>query len=164
MIYMFSLVVIVDSSGCAYSIDGDNWNMVYRWRLHCLNYPLEVSISWIYLLSSYFWFCHFCIFQHLMPHSCSCMLVLTTRFLLHALWLMFVNTRVVIYARHLAFIKLLVREFLTPLDLYVQIPKLRSRLTSFWSEWRSGSIVDQRKTSPWSYPSRPLLISQVFLL
>ena len=50
---LFSLVVIMDSSGCAYSIDGDMKYIVYRWELSYLDYPLEISILWIYLLSLY---------------------------------------------------------------------------------------------------------------
>ena len=51
---LFYLVVIVDSSGCAYSVDRDMRYMVYRWAF--LDYHLDVSISWIYLLSPYNWF------------------------------------------------------------------------------------------------------------
>jgi len=44
------LAVIVNSSGCAYSVDRDMRCMVYRWGFPYLDYSLEVSISWIYLL------------------------------------------------------------------------------------------------------------------
>jgi len=47
-----------------------------------------------------------------------------TRFSIYAPWLRFIDTRVIIYARHLAFITPLVGEFLTPQDLHVQILEL----------------------------------------
>ena len=88
---MFSLVVIVDNSSGAYSVDGDLRYMVYRWGFSYLDYPLKVSISWIYLMSPYNWFCRFCAFHHLMSHSCSCVFVLTARFSIHALWFEFID-------------------------------------------------------------------------
>jgi len=48
------------------------------------------------------------------------------------------------------------------IDLHVQILELKPWWTSSWSEWRSGSIVDQWKTSPRSYPSKPLCSSSSF--
>ena len=101
---LYSLVVTVDSSSCAYSIDGDMRYMVYRWEFSCLDYPLEISISWIYLLSPYNWFCHFCTSHYLLPLLCSCVLVLMTQFSIHPLWFEFIDTCVPIYASHLAFI------------------------------------------------------------
>ena len=50
---LFSLAVIVDSLDCAYSVNGDMRYMVYGWGFPYLDYPLEVSISWIRLLSPY---------------------------------------------------------------------------------------------------------------
>jgi len=81
--YFFIFTVIADNSGWAYSVDGDMRYMVYRWGFSYLDYPLEVSISWIYLLSPYNWFCHICLPYHLVSHSCSCMLVLMTQFSMH---------------------------------------------------------------------------------
>jgi len=60
--------------------------------------------------------------------------VLTTRFLIQAFLLRLVNTRALIYARHLTLILPLVEEFLTPLDLYVQILEFEPWWTSCWSE------------------------------
>jgi len=118
----------------------------------CLDYPLELSISWIYLLSPYKWFCHFCTSHHLMPLSCSGVYVHDTVFNA-CFWFRFIDTRVLVPARHLAFITPLIGEFLTTLDLHVQIPELGLWWTSRWSEWRSGSIVDQWKTILGPYPS-----------
>ena len=61
---LFSFAVIVDNSGYAYSIDKDMKYMVYRWGFPYLDNPLKVSISWIYLLSPYNWFCRFCTSHH----------------------------------------------------------------------------------------------------
>ena len=44
---------------------------------------------------------------------------------------------------------------LTPLNLHVQILELVPWWTFYWSEWHSGSIVDQQKTGLEPYPSRP---------
>jgi len=49
-------------------------------------------------------------------------------------------------ARHLALIFSLTGLLLTTLDLHVQILERGSWWTSCWSEWRRGSIVDQRLT------------------
>jgi len=97
----------------------------------------------------------------LMPHSY--LGVYTHDTVFHAwFWFRFINTRVLIPARDLAFITPLVGEFLTPLDLHVQIIVLGPWRTSYWSEWRSESVVDQWKTSLWPHPSSPLLVSRVF--
>ena len=52
------------------------------------------------------------------------MSVLTTQLLMHNFRFRFIDTRVLVSAPHLALILPLVREFLTPLDLHVQILKL----------------------------------------
>ena len=49
--------------------------IIYRRGFPYLDYPLEVSISWIYLLSPYNWSYHFCTSHYLMPlhvHVCLC--------------------------------------------------------------------------------------------
>ena len=61
--YSSILTVIVDNSGCAYSVDGDTRYMIYKWGFLCLE--LEVSISWTYLLSPYNWFCHIFLSHHI---------------------------------------------------------------------------------------------------
>ena len=128
--------------------------MVYRWESPYLDYPLEVSISWIYLLSPYNWFCRFCTSHHLVPLSCSGLYSYNT--VLNAcIWFKFIDAHVLVLARHLAFITPLVREFLTSLDLHVQILKFKPWWTPWWSEWCIRNIVDQRKTSPGLYPFRP---------
>jgi len=99
------------------------------------------------------WFSRFCTFHHLMPHSCSCVLVLTTRFPIHSLWFRFIDTRVPIYAYYLAFTTPLVGEFLTPLNPHVKILEFEPWWTSCWSEWRNRSVVNQQKISLGPYSS-----------
>jgi len=138
---LFYLVVIVDSSGCAYSVDRDMRYMVYRWGFSCLDYPLEGSTLWIYLLNSYNWFCHISLSHHLMPYSCSCVLVFTIRFSMHALLFRFIDTCVLVFARHLAFATPLVGELRLP---WIFMFRFRSLdlvdSPCRWSEWRSGSV------------------------
>ena len=61
-----------DNSGCMNSDDGDMGYMVYRWGFPYLDYPLDVSISWIQSLSSYNWFClllyvtHYLMFHYML--------------------------------------------------------------------------------------------------
>jgi len=63
------------------------WLEVYGvdiWGLSCLDYPLDVSISWIQSLSLYNWFCphlylkHYLIFYFILVYD-----LLTTQFLIH---------------------------------------------------------------------------------
>jgi len=155
----FYLAVIVDSSGCAYSIYGDMRYIVYRWEFSYLDYPLEVSISWIYLLSPYNWFCHICLSYYLMPYVRG---MLMTWFLIHAfdsdlsihMWL----------SMHATWHSLLVGEFLTPLDPHIQNPKpgicLFSQMlircaAEAWIIGRSSGALSSQA---------PMLISRVFLL
>ena len=98
----------------------------------CLDYPLNVLITWIRQLSSYNWFCHIC---ERITHitwcctSCSCMYPHDTIFdicfsdlilsihmclLVHATWHSFYHS---------------LGSFLTLLDLNVQIPKLELKQT-----------------------------------
>jgi len=83
----------MDSSGCAYLVDKDMRYMVYKWGFPYLDYSLEVSISWIYLLSLYNWFCHFCTSYYLMPHSCLGVCVHDTVFNA-CFWFRFIDTRI----------------------------------------------------------------------
>ena len=105
----------MDISGCAYSVDEDMRYMVYRWGFPYLDYPLEISISWIYLLSLYNWFYRFCTSHRLVPLTCFGVYDNDTIF--NAYFWFVIDTRVLIPARHLAFITPLVGEFLTPLDM-----------------------------------------------
>jgi len=95
--------------------------------------------------------------------TCSCMLVLTPWFSLHAFQLGFIDTRVPDYARHLAFITPLVGEFLIP-----WICVFRSRSLELvdspgcWSEMRSRRM-DHRQTVWGPILPGPLLGSRVFL-
>ena len=93
--------------------------------------------------------------------GCSC---LQHGFQCMLFWFGFIDTRVFIPTRHLAFATPLVGEFWLPWILMSRSWSLELVDSSCWSEWRSGSIVDQRKISPRPYPSRPLLVSRVFLL
>jgi len=161
---LFYLVVIMDNLGCAYSVDWDMRCMVYRWGFSCLDYPLEVSISWIYLLSPYNWFCHIYLSYYLMPHSYSCVIVLTTRFSMHTLLFRFTDTRVLILTHHLAFTTPLVGEFWLP---WILMSRFRSLelvdSPCCWSEWRSEN-VNHRQTIWSPILPGPLLGFRVFLL
>ena len=52
--------------------------------------------------------------------------MLMTQFSMHALELEFIDTRVLVPARHLAFTTPLVGEFQNPMDLHVQILKFEA--------------------------------------
>jgi len=65
--------------------------------------------------------------------TCSYMLMLTTQISIHALWLGFIDTRVLIYARHLAFTTLLIGEFWLPWTYMFR----------FWSSDCGGFSGDQ---------------------
>ena len=69
---------------------------------------------------------HACSLLDIIYHlsTCFCMHVLTVRFSIYVPWLRFIDTRVLIPARHFSFITPLVGEFLIPLDPHVQIPEL----------------------------------------
>ena len=121
-----------NSSGYINSGYSDARYKVYIWGFLYLDYSFDVLISRISNLGVYNWFCHFYFTCYLI--SCFCMSVLTTWFSVHAVWLGFIDTRVVIYARHLAFILPLVGEFLIPLDLHIQILELGLWWTSWWAE------------------------------
>jgi len=97
--------------------------MVYKWGFLYLNYLLEVSISRIYLLSSYNWFYRFCISHHLMPYSCSDAYAQDTVFNT-CFWFEFIDTHVLVPAATWHLSCHLLRSFLTPLDLHVQISEL----------------------------------------
>jgi len=72
-----------------------------------------------------------------LQHSFQCMLF----------WFEFIDTRVLIPARHLAFIIWLIGEFWLPWILMSKSWSLRLvDSPDCWSEWRSGSVVDQWKT------------------
>jgi len=77
---LFYLAIIVDSSSCVNSVDENMRYMVYRWGFPYLNYPLKISISWIYQLSPYNWFCRLCTSHHLISHSCSGVYALRHKF------------------------------------------------------------------------------------
>jgi len=87
-----------------------------------------------------------------------------TQFSIHALVLRFIDTRVLIPARHLVFTVPLAREFWL---LWTFMFRFRSLelVNSFscWSEMRRGS-VDHRKTVWSPILPAPLLVSRVFLL
>jgi len=67
-----------------------------------------------------------------------------TQFSIHAFLLRFIDTCVPVYARYLALILPLVRDFLTPLDLHIQILEFGSWWTSWWSELRNSSVMDRQ--------------------
>jgi len=50
------ILLLWGNSSCMDSGYGDMRYMIYIWEFSCLNYPLDVSISWIQSLSSYNWF------------------------------------------------------------------------------------------------------------
>jgi len=119
-----------------------------------LDYPLEVSISWIYLLSPYNWFCRFCTSHHLISLLCSGVYAHNTVFNAY-FWFRFIDTRVLVPACHLAFITPLVGEFLTPLDPHVQILKLGACRFFRWMirdvQRKCGLSADR----PYPFPFRP---------
>jgi len=61
---------------------GDVRYKVHIWGFSCLDYSFDVLISQIGNLALYNWFCHIYFTYYLL--ACSCMFVLTTRFLIHA--------------------------------------------------------------------------------
>ena len=82
----------------------------------------------------------------LMSHSCLGVYAHDTIF--HAcFWFEFIDTPVLVPARHLAFITSLVGEFLTPLDPHLQILKFGacgfSRLLIRDASWKCGSSADR---------------------
>jgi len=98
-----------DNSGYMNSGYGDVWYTVYIWGFPCLDYSFDVLISRIGNLGLYNWFYNIYFTCYLF--TCSFMLMLTTRFSIHALWLRFIDTHVLIYTRYLAFTTPLVGEF-----------------------------------------------------
>ena len=155
----------MDNSGCAYSVDGDMRYMVYKWGFPCLDYSLEVSISWIYLLSLYNWYCCFCASHHLMPPSCSGVYAHDTVF--NACYLFrFIDTRMLVHACHLAFITSLVGEFLTPLNLHVHISELRAYGFSWLlirdAQRMHGLSADHPK--PFSFQALLLISRDIFFV
>ena len=78
--------------------------------------------------------------HHLMPYSCSGKNAHDTIF--NACFgFRFIDIHVSVYVRHLALVSPLIGEFLTPLDLHVQILELEPWWTSC-SELRSNNIMD----------------------
>ena len=79
------------------------------------------------------------------------------------LWFSFIDTRVLIFARHLAFASPLAWEFyLTPLDPNVQVLE-RVDPPSCWSEWRRWRVDHWQIVRCLILPA-PLRVSRVFLL
>ena len=133
-----------------------------------------------YVITAYILLYHLC---YIPPVSCSYLIIpwvfpawyqlLYIYLLLHAyahdtifnayLWFRFIYTRVLIYARHLAFASPLFGEFyLTPLDPHVQVMELGTcgfpQLLIRVVQLKRGSPVDR----PEAYPSRPLCVSLEF--
>ena len=131
------------------------WGICYIDEVSCLDYSLEVPISWTYLYSSYNCFCHLCISYHLKPHSCSNVFAHDSIFNACP-WFKFFDTRVLVSAHHLAFITPLVGEFWLP-----WICMSRSRSLEFvdslgcWSEWHKR-CVNHRQTVQSPFLSGPM--------
>jgi len=125
--------------------------MVYIWGFSYLDYSFDVLTSQIDNLGLYNWFYHIYFTCYLF--TCSCMLMLMTRFSIHALWLGFINTRVIIYARHLVFTAPLVGEFWLPWTCMFKSWSLDrggllgdqscAAVTSWISSWLSGALSFQ---------------------
>ena len=94
--------------------------MVYIWWFPCLDYSFNILTSRISNFVLYNWFYHIYFTCYFL--TCSCMPILMTRFSIHAPWLGFIDTRVLVLARHLAHTTHW--GVLTPLDLHVQILEL----------------------------------------
>jgi len=78
-----------------------------------------------------------------------------TRFLMHAFDSRFIDTRVPVPVRHLAFTTPLVREFLTPLDPYIQILEVEACGFPRLPIRDMQLCVDRRQTSPRPYLPGP---------
>jgi len=131
------------------------------WEFSYLDYSFDVLISQIGNLGLYNGFTIFTSLDVSLPalmclcsrHSSHCMLF-NSDLSIHLCFF---------YARLLTLILPLVRKFLTPLDLYVQILKLKSWWTSCWSKWRDISVVDQQLCVRGPILPDSVLVSQVFL-
>jgi len=118
------------------------------------------------------------------PISCSCLIIpcvfptwyhlLFLYLLLYAcahdtifnawLWLRFIDTRVLIFARHLAFASPLLGEFRLPWILMSRSQSLELvNSSSCWLEMHNGSVDHRRSVQSPIFPA-PLLGSRVFLL
>ena len=149
------------NSSCLNSDYGDIRHIVYIWGFPCLDYSFDVPISRISNLSLYNWFYYIYFTWCLI--ACSCVSVLTIWFLIHALWLEFIDTRVLVPAYHVALASLLVGK-LSPLDLNVQISEPGAyRLSQLMIRDAQGS-VNHRQTVQRPFLSGPLLGSRVFFL
>jgi len=74
-----------------------------------MDYSFDVLTSQISNLGLYNWFYYIYFTCYLL--TCSCMPMRMTRFLIHAPWLGYIDTRVLVPARHLAFTTPLAGEF-----------------------------------------------------
>ena len=147
-----------------YSVDGDMRYMVYKWGFPCLDYPLKISTSWIYLLSPYNWFCHICTSHLLEPPSC--LGVYAHDIVFNAcFWIRFINTSVLIPARHLAFTTHSLWSFWLP-GIFMSRSRSLELVDSsgYWSVMRSGSVNHQWLTIRSPILLGPLLVSRNFLL
>jgi len=85
-----------------------------------INFISFLSVLWCFLSIEDNWFCYIYLSYCLL--ACSYMPVLTTQFSMHAFLFRFIDTRMHVPARHLAFATPLIRT----LDLHVQISELKT--------------------------------------
>jgi len=114
--------------------------MVYIWGFSCLDYSFDVLTSQIGNLGLYNWFYHI----YLLLFTYSYMLMLTIRFSCSL-------TRIYRYTCAYLCTPLGIHRIthwgvLTPLDLHIQILELGLWWTSWWSELRTGRVMDQQLT------------------
>jgi len=142
---------------------------VYRWGFSRLDYFFDVLVSWSCDLRLYDWFYSYSILFSFINFIDFMLVLKITGIILSALffvsltapvclcsrqnfqymlfWLRLIDARVLISARHLAFTTPLVGEYLTPLDLHVQIPEFGacgfSRLLIRDAQRERGSSADR---------------------
>ena len=106
-------IPILNNSGCLYPVDGEVRYMVCARGVPCLDYPLDVLISWSRRLSLYNWFClhahmtytvHTCIHKSVLTWFHLHLLFTTCLFWEHMIYWYFLFTCICFCARHLAFL------------------------------------------------------------
>jgi len=129
------------------------WDIRYIYEGFLIWIILNVLISQIGNLGLYNWFYHIYFTWCLI--ACSSVPLHTTRFFNTCFWLEFIDTHMHVPARHLALALPLVGEFLTPLNLHVQILEFGacafSRLLIWDAQRKRGSSADH----PEPFSSRP---------
>ena len=137
------------------------WSLLYynclHPTLHLVFYSTSLLLLSYHTMSIPAWY-HL-LYIYLLLHACAHDTVFNA-----CLWFEFIDTRVLISARHLALTSPLVGEFWLPWILMFRSRSLELVYSpGCWSEWRNSSVV--HRLTVWSpiLPD-PLLVSRVFLL